>query len=150
MSDTAERLITAAVDARFEQLRRRQPYTAYGNVAAVSTSTLTCSVYISGEPTASLGFRYGKIIPVVGARVRVVIDPRGDRYIDDVYGEGYPRIERPVGGSFMIGQVDADADDRARFRIARCWCGVRPARVGPTAAAKRTTDTSAAPVSDLQ
>jgi microcystin-dependent protein len=74
-----------AVDTRFDQLRRRQPYTAYGVVASVDGGSRKAAVYVSGDSTPSLGFSYGaRQVPEVDDRVRVVIDPGGDRWIDEV------------------------------------------------------------------
>jgi hypothetical protein len=70
------------VDERVEQLMRAQPVTAYGVVASVDAAGGKCSVYVSGNPVASPGFSYPSgMVPAVGHRVRVVTDPRGDRYV---------------------------------------------------------------------
>lgn len=75
-----------AVDTRFDQLSRQRPYTAYGTVATVDTVNRKASVYVSGDAVPSAGFAYPVRMdhPAVGNRVRVVIDPRGDRFIEDV------------------------------------------------------------------
>lgn len=73
------------VDTRFRQLSKMQPKTAYGIVASVTSASRTASVYVSGDAAPSIGFSYpAHLVPTVGDRVRVVIDPRGDRYIDQV------------------------------------------------------------------
>lgn len=83
--------IIAAVDARFDQLMRQQPRTAYGVVATVDTANRKASVYLSGDTNPSSGFSYAYgAEPVVGALVRVVVDPRGDRYIDGAPQDQWP------------------------------------------------------------
>lgn len=84
--------VIEAVDTRFRQLQAAQPRSAYGVVASVNTTTKKCTVYLGDDTTASAGFTYnGLIEPTVGARVRVVIDPRGDRYVEDVLSGGLIR-----------------------------------------------------------
>lgn len=74
-----------AVDTRVHQLMRQRPYTAYGVVESVDTGSRKASVYVSGDTTESPGFSYGaRQAPEVDDLVRVVIDPRGDRWIDEV------------------------------------------------------------------
>lgn len=74
-----------AVDTRVEQLLRARPYTAYGVVASVDVANARATVNISGDTSASAGFKWSRPwIPVVGELVRVVIDPGGDRYIDSI------------------------------------------------------------------
>lgn len=76
-----------SIDTRVGQLDAAKPRTAYGVVESVNTATRTAAVYLSGDTTASGGFKYsGLWQPKTGTLVRVVIDPRGDRYIEDFYG----------------------------------------------------------------
>lgn len=80
-------MILEAVDTRVNQRLRSQPYTAYGVVASVDLSSRKASVYVSGDAIASGGFSFGATTaPAVGEAVRVVIDSRGDRYIDSALG----------------------------------------------------------------
>lgn len=121
--------VLSAADSRFDQLRRGLPYTAYGVVATVDASTRKASVYVSGDPVASAGFTYRSIeMPVVGELVRVVIDPRGDRYIEAVqrsggagspanYVDGYLRVMRNPGGGRVILQGEYDGESQARMRL---------------------------------
>lgn len=78
--------IIQAVDTRFNQLRRAEPYTVYGVVATVDAVNRKVSVFLSGDADASAGFAYPpRMAPEVGEMVRVVVDPRGDRYVDEVF-----------------------------------------------------------------
>lgn len=62
------------------------PHSAYGVVESVNAGTRKANVYLSGDVVPSVGFTYSeRSVPEVGNRVRVVIDPRGDRYIDAVF-----------------------------------------------------------------
>lgn len=71
-----------AVDTRVEQLLRARPYTTYGVVASVDMTTGKATVKLSGDTVASSGFRFARPwVPKVDELVRVIIDPRGDRYI---------------------------------------------------------------------
>lgn len=84
--------IVGAVDERFAQLQRSLPRTAYGVVTAVDTVNRKATVRVSGETTASGGFVFPRLLrPAVGELVRVVIDPRGDRYVDDAL-PGFGRL----------------------------------------------------------
>ena len=79
--------LVAMVDQRVAQHLRAQRRTAYGEVNTVDSVNFKASVYVSGDGFASAGFSFPPWMPiVVGDRVRVVIDPRGDRYIDAVLG----------------------------------------------------------------
>lgn len=79
--------LISVIDTRVRQILRMQPRTAYGVVASVDTANKKCSVYLSADTSASPGFSYTSE-PAVGDRVRVVIDPRGDRYVDSNAGGG--------------------------------------------------------------
>lgn len=101
MDPRLSQTIIQAVDNRFEQLRRTQPYSAYGLVASVDAVNRVCSVYVSGDPVASVGFHYPiRMTPEVGHRVRVVIDPRGDRYIAEDIEDENPTPGMDAGTSF--------------------------------------------------
>ncbi|MBA3403958.1 MAG: hypothetical protein H0U13_04595 [Gemmatimonadaceae bacterium] len=78
-------MIIEAVDTRVVQLMKQRPYTAYGTVSSVDATAKKANIFISGDNIASVGFSYSAT-PIVGERVRVVIDPRGDRYIEAVVG----------------------------------------------------------------
>lgn len=89
-----------AVDTRIEQWMRSQPRTAYGIVQAVDTTNRKCSVYLSGDVTPSPGFTYTRTLPpTVGELVRVVIDPRGDRYVDAAIVGNQVRVPGTVDAS---------------------------------------------------
>lgn len=81
---STERLLEA-IDARVAELRRTLPYTAYGVVDVVDAGTTSCSVFVSGDSTASEGFFYPPRMSDItaGDHVRVVVDPRGDRYVQE-------------------------------------------------------------------
>lgn len=69
------------------QLGRLVPGTRYGVVFGTPDPVArTCAVRVGGSPDPSPGFVYGTQSPVDGDRVRVVIDPKGDRYIAEVLG----------------------------------------------------------------
>jgi hypothetical protein len=91
---TAQAVVDAATRAADKQIARRLPSTRYGVVfGQPDVDTRTVSVRLMGQPEPSGGFVYGTIEPADGDRVRVVIDPRGDRYVDDVLGrDGGPGI----------------------------------------------------------
>lgn len=75
--------IVDLVDTRVEQILKSRPYSAYGVIDTVNTTTKTASVFLAGDSTASPGFRYALgFEPKPGALVRVWIDPRGDRWVD--------------------------------------------------------------------
>jgi hypothetical protein len=76
--------LNALVEERFRQLVSRMPAPAYGVVESVDAANRRCSVYVSGHATPSAGFKYGAHVPAIGELVRVVVDPRGDRYVDEV------------------------------------------------------------------
>lgn len=119
-----------AVDTRVDQHERARPYTAYGVVASVDRTTQKASVYVSGDTVPSLGFHFPlQLYPDVGMRVRVVIDPRGDRYIDAIpdpandtpkikHG-GYLDVYRDTGGgrSFLRGFIEGEAFPRTSLGI---------------------------------
>ena len=88
----AARLL-AAVDRRVDQiLAQRQVRVAYGVVDAVSPSTMRCSVFLYGQATSTPGFVYAVgERPETGDRVRVVMLPGGDRYVDALL-TGYGRL----------------------------------------------------------
>lgn len=78
--------LVSVVDTRVSQLMKMQPRTAYGVVQTVDAANFKCSVYVSGDAAPSAGFVFPPWCALtVGDRVRVVIDPRGDRYVDEVY-----------------------------------------------------------------
>lgn len=77
------------VEERVRQLLAANREVAYGIVDAVDTANLKCSVFVSGSATASGGFSYAPWQqPAPGDRVRVMVDPRGDRYLDSVLEVG--------------------------------------------------------------
>jgi hypothetical protein len=80
-----KRLVEQRVDARIAET---QPRHAYGTIAAVDTSAKKVSVYLYGEATPTVGFRYeDSIEPIVGQRVRLTMYG-GDKYVDGQYGVG--------------------------------------------------------------
>jgi microcystin-dependent protein len=84
----AQRLLRI-VDEQVERALSRRPRTAYGIVASLDNTTARATVNVLGESTASAGFVYPRhMSPLVGDVVRVVIDPRGERYIEQTYGPG--------------------------------------------------------------
>lgn len=124
--------LISAVDTRVEQLLRALPRTVYGVVSAIDRPTLTCSVKLSGDTAASAGFRYQRFAePQVNDRVRVAIDPRGDRYVEAVYADygagneaqqlyyGFPRVERETGSDRVIidGRYEGDSQGRVRLEV---------------------------------
>lgn len=105
MMDLITRQITQSVDQRFEQLRRREPYTAYGVVQSVNTVTRKVAVYLSGSPDPSAGFSYPpRMAPAVGELVRVVVDPRGDRYVEESLTSALVRL--PDAGDVSLASTD--------------------------------------------
>ena len=76
--------IVRIVDRRVaEQLAAQLPRTRYGVVTAVGTGVV--SVQLAGDATAAPGFAFPpRMSPVVGNKVRVVITPSGDRYVDEI------------------------------------------------------------------
>jgi hypothetical protein len=99
-------LLVGVVDRVVEQKLRTMLRTHhYGTVVgAPDTVRRTVAVALLGKPEPSPGFVYGEVAPVEGDVVRVVIDPKGDRYVDAVVG-------REAG-------FDGDLGD-ARLRISR-------------------------------
>lgn len=112
--------ITEATDNRVDQLLRARPRTAYGVVESVDTATNKCAVYLGDDLVASAGFTYnGLIEPTAGSRVRVVIDPRGDRYVEDVLSGGLIRSPAssdasPSGAGHPL-QVGPDGGENIRI-----------------------------------
>lgn len=83
--DVAERIATRTID-------RLTPRTSIGVVfGAPDTTRRSVSVRLKGQSEPSAGFIYGSIVPADGDLVRVKVEPKGDRYVDDVLG-------RDVGG----------------------------------------------------
>lgn len=76
--------IVDVIDTRERSARDARPRTAYGVVDSVDG--VWASVRISGDSTPSSGFRLSHPVPI-GGRVRVVIDPDGDRYVDEEYSD---------------------------------------------------------------
>lgn len=104
--------VLAAVDTRQEQLQRARPFTAYGVVSAVNTTTRMATVKVSGDASGSGGFTYPEWLrPFVDDVVRVVIDPRGDRYIDQVYSKFLRAGTASVGGSFTSHGIRGTSGD---------------------------------------
>lgn len=81
-ASTVVEVITRLVE---RGIRKAAPAVRYGVVVNVTTDRKV-DVLLLGQPIPSTGFVYGTAVPVAGDRVRCVIDPRGDRYIDDVLG----------------------------------------------------------------
>ncbi len=78
--------LVSVVDERVNQILKSRTYTAYGLITAVDTIEETVSVAISGDSNPSDGFKYPDWqTPKVDQKVRVVIDPQGDRYVDQLY-----------------------------------------------------------------
>lgn len=83
MDPRIHQAIIEAVDTRFRQLMSQQARAVYGTIESVDLVNGKVSVYLSGDTSPSPGFRFERpFIPVVGQLVRVVIDPRGDRYVE--------------------------------------------------------------------
>lgn len=94
-----------AVDTRVKQHLAQQPRTAYGVVESVDAANAKAAVYVSGDPAASAGFAFpAHTKPKIGDLVRVVIDPRGDRYVDATFPADY-LLSNP--GTIQIDQKDA-------------------------------------------
>lgn len=97
--------IARVVDHR---LGRAVPQTRYGVVFGdPDTSARTVAVRLGGSDDPSPGFVYGTQAPLDGDLVRVVVDPKGDRYVDEVLGrELLPRVSAlPPAGAPLRGRV---------------------------------------------
>lgn len=95
--------LIGAVDTRVKQHLAQQPRTAYGIVATVDIANHKASVYVSGDAVPSLGFSFPRNrVPSVGARVRVVIDPRGDRYIESDLNSPGLKVDDPAYGYVAV------------------------------------------------
>lgn len=75
----------------------------YGVVTAVDVPNRVASVKIAGMPTTSPGFAFGPVEPVVDDRVRVVLLPTGDRFIDEGFGQ--MRLRGSAGGTRDLVEV---------------------------------------------
>jgi hypothetical protein len=105
-------LLVGVVDRVVEQKLRTMLRTHhYGTVVgAPDTVKRTVAVALLGKPEPSPGFVYGEIVPVEGDVVRVIIDPKGDRYVDAIMGrdalatgpETPLVIDVPTGGESAI------------------------------------------------
>lgn len=84
--DTAQAIIDTVSRVADRQINRAIPRIRYGIVFEVDGETRKASVNLMGQNEPSAGFTYGAVTPRVDDLVRVVIDPRGDRYVDDVLG----------------------------------------------------------------
>lgn len=83
----------------------------YGDVDVVNDRY--ASVFIGGDTTASEGFRIPSGLRVEsGDRVRVVIDPRGDRYVEEVLAPTtYAKaLLDPVRGEVLLGDGSTAPD----------------------------------------
>lgn len=96
-------LIVATVDRIVEQrIRALLSSSHYGIVVGdPDTERRTVAVALNGKPEPSPGFVYGEVEPVDGDVVRVVIDPRGDRYVDAIMG----RTPGDLSGSIEVGSL---------------------------------------------
>lgn len=102
-------LIVDMVDRRVEQkLRAIYGATRYGSVVgAPDTAKRQVAVKLLGQDDPSPGFVYGEVVPVDGDFVRVIVDPRGDRYVDAVLGRDAVDYAPASGvpGNFSIGGI---------------------------------------------
>lgn len=88
-SDSDAQRLLRVVEEQVDRALSRKPYTTYGTVSTINNTTAKATVFLFGDATASNGFSYPRhMSPLVGDMVRVVIDPRGDRYIEQTYGPG--------------------------------------------------------------
>jgi hypothetical protein len=87
--DTAQAIVDTMARVADRQINRAMPRTRYGVVFEVDGSARKVSVNLMGQNEPSAGFVYGAVAPREGDLVRVVIDPKGDRYVDDVLGRDF-------------------------------------------------------------
>jgi hypothetical protein len=87
--DTAQAIVDTISRVADRQINRAMPRTRYGVVFEVDAQARKASVNLMGQNEPSAGFVYGAVAPRVGDLVRIVIDPKGDRYIDDVLGRDF-------------------------------------------------------------
>lgn len=87
--DTAQAIVDTMARVADRQVNRAIPRTRYGTVFEVDGSARKVSVNLMGQNEPSAGFVYGAVVPRIGDLVRVVIDPKGDRYVDDVVGRDF-------------------------------------------------------------
>lgn len=83
----------------------------YGEVYQVQTSAHTCSVYIGGDTNPSEGFRIPAGMRILGGdRVRVAIDPRGDRWVEEqILATTWPTmLFDPIRGALYTGSGASD------------------------------------------
>jgi len=84
---TGQAVVDAARRIARRELERGTPVMRIGVVAGDPVmQTRKVDVRLAGQDEISPGFTFGSIIPRDGDLVRVVIDPRGDRFVDDVLG----------------------------------------------------------------
>lgn len=84
---TAETVISAVETVAARAITRQTPQTIYGVVfGPPDTTKRHVAVRLRGQAEPSPGFVYGSATPKDGDLVRVVISPRGDRFVDDVLG----------------------------------------------------------------
>lgn len=82
--------IQALIDRRIDAHHRRTPQTRYGIVDGDADATRrTVNVRLYGIPEPSPGFVYSGFAPRDGDHVRVVVDPKGDRYVDAIMGRDW-------------------------------------------------------------
>jgi hypothetical protein len=87
--DTAQAIVDTMARVADRQVNRAIPRIRYGTVFEVDGATRKVSVNLMGQNEPSAGFVYGAVVPRVGDHVRIVIDPKGDRYVDDVIGRDF-------------------------------------------------------------
>lgn len=96
-------MIADMIDRRVEQrVRELLPMIRYGMVVgSADAAARTVAVRLFGQEEPSPGFVYREFTPEDGDRVRVYIDPKGDRYIDAILGRNASIDE--AAGDFGVG-----------------------------------------------
>lgn len=125
-SDADAQRLLRIVEEKVDRAVSRMPYTTYGIVDTVNATTRKANVFLNADTTSSAGFDYGRIEPQVGELVRVVIDPRGDRYIESILRAGAvhvsPENEVDEGGQVTLLGAGANSNINldnltGRFRV---------------------------------
>lgn len=118
MTDLNDRRVAKEIIAAAERMARRTigrmiAVTRYGVVAGDGDpASRTATVRLYGQSELSGGFTYGTEQPRDGDRVRVLIDPRGDRYVAAILGRDALPPAEPVASL-----PAASSALRGRFRL---------------------------------
>lgn len=90
-SRTAAQIVVSASERVANRaIEKRLPRIHYGVVFGdPDRASRKVAVRLMGQDEPSAGFVYGNVEPRDGDLVRVFIEPKGDRYVDDVLGRDF-------------------------------------------------------------